>query len=98
MTLLKVSPDINQKFVDFYRSVFVDGALDRKTKELIALSVSLVVGCGHWFESHSARARRLGASDLEIREAIAVAEVLATGSLRNLVVESSEGAQSDQTW
>jgi alkylhydroperoxidase/carboxymuconolactone decarboxylase family protein YurZ len=46
MTLLEVSPDINQRLVDFYRSVFTDGALDRKTKELIALSVSLVAGCG----------------------------------------------------
>lgn len=45
--MLKTDPDINQKFVDFFRAVFADGALDRKTKELIALSVSLVTGCKH---------------------------------------------------
>ena len=47
MALLQVNPDINKKFVDFFRAVFTDGALDRKTKELIALSVSLVTGCDH---------------------------------------------------
>jgi len=46
MTMLEVNPDINQKFVDFYRAVFADGALDRKTKQLIGLSVSLAAGCG----------------------------------------------------
>jgi len=46
MTMLEISPDINQKFVDFYRVVFADGALDRKTKQLIGLSVSLAAGCG----------------------------------------------------
>ena len=47
MAMLQVSPDINQKFVDFYRAAFADGALDRKTKQLIALSVSLATGCEH---------------------------------------------------
>ena len=46
MTMLEISPDLNQRFVDFYRSVFADGALDRKTKQLIGLSVSLAAGCG----------------------------------------------------
>ncbi|MBC7248717.1 MAG: carboxymuconolactone decarboxylase family protein [Anaerolineae bacterium] len=46
MTLLEVNPEINQKFVDFYRTVFADGALDRKTKQLIGLSVALATGCG----------------------------------------------------
>ena len=47
MDMLKVSPEVNQGFVDFFRSVFAEGALDPKTKQLIALSVSLVVGCKH---------------------------------------------------
>mgnify|MGYP005844084229 CR=1 FL=1 len=44
--MLEVSPEINQHFVDFYRAVFAEGALDRKTKQLIALAASLVGGCG----------------------------------------------------
>ena len=46
MEMLRLDPDLNQKFVDFYRAVFAAGALDRRTKQLIALSVSLAAGCG----------------------------------------------------
>lgn len=46
MSWLEISPELNQKFVDFYRATFADGALDRKTKQLIGLSVALVTGCG----------------------------------------------------
>ena len=44
--MLEISPDINQRFVDFYRQVFAEGALDRKTKQLIGLAVALAAGCG----------------------------------------------------
>lgn len=37
---------VSPAFVDFYRAVFAEGALDRKTKQLIALAASLVGGCG----------------------------------------------------
>jgi alkylhydroperoxidase/carboxymuconolactone decarboxylase family protein YurZ len=47
MSMPEVSPEINRGFVDFYRTVSAEGALDRKTKELIALAVSLSTGCGH---------------------------------------------------
>ena len=47
MSMLEVSPEINRAFVDFHRSAFAGAALDRKTKELIALAVSLSTGCGH---------------------------------------------------
>jgi len=38
----------------------------------------------------------LGAGDREIREAIAVAEVIAAGRVRSMVVDSSVKPQSDQ--
>ena len=47
MSMLEVSPEIDRGFVDFYRTVFAEGALNRKTKELIALAVSLNTGCEH---------------------------------------------------
>ena len=43
--MLEIGPDINQRFVDFYRAVFAEGALDRKTKQLIGLAVALAGGC-----------------------------------------------------
>lgn len=45
MTMLEISPDLNRRFVDFYRAAFADGALDRKTKQLIGLAVALAAGC-----------------------------------------------------
>jgi len=38
-------PDLNQKFAEWYRSIFRDGALDQKMKELIGLAASLTAGC-----------------------------------------------------
>lgn len=32
MSMLEVSPEINRGFVDFYRTVSAEGALDRKRK------------------------------------------------------------------
>ena len=39
------------------------------------------------------KARRFGVTDQEIREAIAVAEVIAAGRVRNIVAESSSRPQ-----
>ena len=88
--MLKVNPGINQKFVDFYHEVFKEGKLSVKTKELIALAVSLGAGCQLCYESHIKKAKDLGNSDEEIREAIAVAEVLASGKIRMMVNASGE--------
>ena len=83
--MLKVIPEINQKFVDFYKEVFRDGNLTVKTKELIALAVSLALGCKPCYELHLEKAKKFGNSDQEIREAIAVAELVASGKIRMIV-------------
>jgi len=44
--MLEVGPEIHRAFVDLHRAVFAGEALDRKTKELIGLAVSLSTGCG----------------------------------------------------
>lgn len=88
--MLKTNPDINQKFVDFYRQVFKDGVLTLKMKELIALAVSLGAGCEPCYETHLEKARKLGNTDDEIREAIAVAEVVAAGKVRMMVERVKE--------
>ena len=42
--MLKTNPEINQKFVDFYRQVFKDGVLSLKLKELIAVAELVSAG------------------------------------------------------
>ena len=88
--MLKNIPEINQKFVDFYREVFKDGVLSIKSKELIAVAVSLGAGCEPCYETHLEKARKLGNTDEEIREAIAVAELVAAGKVRMMVEKTEE--------
>lgn len=60
-------------FLDLERKAFQDGALDRKTKELMALSISIVTKCEPCMEWHVQQALQNGATDAEIHETIDVA-------------------------
>jgi AhpD family alkylhydroperoxidase len=88
--MLKVIESINNKFVEFYREVFKDGVLTLKQKELIALAVSLGAGCEPCYETHLEKAKKLGNTDEEIREAISVAELVAAGKVRMMVERVKE--------
>jgi AhpD family alkylhydroperoxidase len=48
-------------------------ALDAKTRELIALAVSAQIPCSYCAYAHDRKARAEGASEAEVREAIATA-------------------------
>jgi AhpD family alkylhydroperoxidase len=61
-------------------SVFKEGALDIKTKELIAVSSTVLMRCEKCLKAHSQRAKDNGATDAEIAEAIAVAMFIAGAS------------------
>jgi|GEM_PF-933807 AhpD family alkylhydroperoxidase len=87
MSVLNAIPRLNTIFMELNYEAFEDGALSSKMKELIAIAVSLAVGCGKCAASHTAAARQFGATDEEIREAIAVAEVIAAGAIRVLASE-----------
>ncbi len=54
------------------KAAFADGALDRKTKELIALAIGVVEGCDGCIASHGQAAARAGATPQEAAEAIGV--------------------------
>lgn len=49
------------------------GALDGKTKQLIALGVAAQIPCQYCVYGHTAMAKKLGATDAQIKEAIAAA-------------------------
>ncbi|WP_290653347.1 carboxymuconolactone decarboxylase family protein [Aquisalimonas sp.] len=73
------------------QSVFTDpdAALDGKTKELIAVAVSAQIPCDYCIYSHTVGAEAHGATDAEIREA------LATGALIRKWSTMLNGAQYD---
>ena len=65
---------------DFSKMVFEPGALDEKTKQLIAVAVAHVTQCPYCIRSHSKSALRKGASKEEIMEAIWVAAEMRAGA------------------
>ena len=54
------------------KRVMAAGAVDAKTKEMIAIAVSATNGCEYCINSHIAGARKLGMTDAEFGELMAV--------------------------
>jgi AhpD family alkylhydroperoxidase len=53
-----------------------EGALDRRTKEMIALAVSAVNGCDYCVSVHSAIAQRIGLPESQVAETLALAATM----------------------
>ncbi len=66
-------------FWEFNTQAMAPGALDAKTKELIALGVALTTQCIYCIELHTQAARKAGATDAELAEAALVAAALRAG-------------------
>jgi len=56
------------------------GRLDRKTHELIALAVAITLRCDGCISAHSYAAKKAGATEDEIAEALGVAAMVNTGA------------------
>jgi AhpD family alkylhydroperoxidase len=70
--LRRAVPDVYAGFGELHRSAFAPGALDTRTKELIAMAIAVVEGCDGCIASHGQAAARAGASPQEAAEAIGV--------------------------
>jgi AhpD family alkylhydroperoxidase len=75
----ELAPNIQAAFEAFSKSVFADGALPAKTKQLIAVAVAHVTQCPYCIRGHTAAAMRHGATPQEIMEAIWVAAEMRAG-------------------
>lgn len=76
----ELAPGPLAAFKAFTDSVFADGALPRKTKELIAVAVAHVTQCPYCIRGHTTAALKSGASEEEIMEAIWVAAEMRAGA------------------
>ena len=95
----ELAPGIGRAFHEFSRQVFTAGALDAKTKQLIALAVAHVTQCPYCIRSHTKGALREGAEEKEMMEAIWVAaEMRAGGAVAHSVIalETMEAAATAQ--
>jgi AhpD family alkylhydroperoxidase len=75
----ELAPDIQAAFQTFSKTVFADGALPAKAKQLIAVAVAHVTQCPYCIQGHTKTALRHGATQQEIMEAIWVAAEMRAG-------------------
>ena len=75
-----LSPDADAAFQAFSKAVFAEGALDTRTKQLIAVAVAHVTQCPWCIEGHVKAAGRAGANSAQIMEAIWVAAEMRAGA------------------
>ena len=75
----RLAPDAEAAFRAFGQAVFKDGALDAKTKQLIAVAVAHVTQCPYCIKGHTKSAVRQGATPEEVMEAIWVAAEMRAG-------------------
>lgn len=76
--------ETNPKFLSAYRdmnaSLESNGALDVKTRELIAVAVAVTTRCEACIASHTAQAVQAGATEAELSAALGVAVSLNAGA------------------
>ncbi|MFM1752592.1 MAG: hypothetical protein RL119_1554 [Actinomycetota bacterium] len=71
-------PEVMKAFTGLHTAVMAPGALDTKTKELMALSIAVSHRCDGCIASHARGAAKNGATEAEVAEAVGVA-ILMTG-------------------
>ncbi len=76
----KLTPDTVRGYVSLGGAGARTGHLDDKTRELIALAVAISLRCDGCIAVHTAAAKRLGASEGELAEALGVAVSINAGA------------------
>jgi AhpD family alkylhydroperoxidase len=77
--LASAQPAVMEAFWRLHKQTTATAALDRKTKELIALSISVVMRCDDCIAHHASDALNAGAKRDEICDALAVATLMGGG-------------------
>jgi AhpD family alkylhydroperoxidase len=75
-----LAPGAEDAFRAFSKTVFAEGALDKRIKQLIAVAVAHVTQCPWCIEGHVKAARSEGAGPEQIMEAIWVAAEMRAGA------------------
>jgi AhpD family alkylhydroperoxidase len=85
--LIEEAPEL-ESFVGFVESAEATETIDNKTKELMSLSISVVVRCDHCILWHTDGALDAGATHEEIVDALKVAVVMGGGPAMTYAVEA----------
>ena len=82
VSMSMIEPRFRNIYKSFYKeSYFTPTTLDLKTKELIAIGVSLVAKCEGCLEGHIKKALEIGLTKAEISDAIVIAVGIAAAGI-----------------
>lgn len=90
-----LAPAADDAFRAFSKAVFAEGALDARTKQIIAVAVAHVTQCPWCIEGHVKAARRAGATQEQIMEAIWVAAEMRAGAAFAHSIKSLDVMEDD---
>ena len=74
------SPELWQKFTEWYNAVFKEGALSEREKALIALAVAHAVQCPYCIDAYTQASLEKGSNLEQMTEAIHVANAIRGGA------------------
>lgn len=88
----------NPKMLEAYRNLAAaqgsNGALDAKTRELIAIAVAVTTRCDGCITSHTAAAIQAGATEAEVSDALGTAIALNAGAAYVYSLHAMEAMQN----
>jgi AhpD family alkylhydroperoxidase len=88
------TPDVMKSFGELGRAATANGVLDKKTKELIALALSVAARCDPCIGFHTQTLVKLGATRQEIDEVLGVTTYMGGGP--SLMYAAMAGAAFDE--
>ena len=76
---LTLKSKVYESFLQMEQATYADGALPRKTKELIAIGISVQMDCESCMQWHIDQAAECGATQQEILEAVEIGIEMGAG-------------------
>jgi AhpD family alkylhydroperoxidase len=77
--LVSLKSKVYESFLHMEQAAYADGALPKKTKELIAIGISVLMDCESCMQWHIDQAAACGATHQEILEAVEVGIEMGAG-------------------
>lgn len=77
--LRRAIPDVDRDFGRLHEAAMAPGVLDTRTKELVALALSVAQQCDGCITAHAREAARHGATDAEVAEVLGVTVMMGGG-------------------
>lgn len=78
--ITEFQPELGEKFFDYYKTVFQEGALTAREKALIALAVSHSESCPYCIDAYTKDCLQKGADEEQMMEAVHVAAAIKSGT------------------